>query len=320
MSSIADLGLNMRAAQVLRKAEDEADSLSVRDTGVGGEGRVYDFGVETHGSLGAGLMLARICMADLADISIHPADRSLVDCPLVQVRTDEPMAACLASQYAGWPVQVGKYFAMGSGPMRIRRGREQVLMDVDAADPDTDVAVGVLESDRLPDNEIFDAIAAECSVDPDTLYLAVAPTRSIAGTLQIVARSVETAMHQLHSRGGNLQGVRSAVGTAPLPPPAKEFVAALGRTNDAILYGGSVTLWVDDPSILDLVDQLVSSAASDWGRPFAEIFKAYDHDFYKVDSGLFAPARITVVDLKSGRCRTAGEFRGDCLTGWFDRA
>ena len=47
--------------------------------------------------------------------------------PAVQVASDDPVLACMASQYAGWQVSVGKYFAMGSGPMRAAYGKEAAL-------------------------------------------------------------------------------------------------------------------------------------------------------------------------------------------------
>ena len=47
-------------------------------------------------------------------------------CPVVQVSSDNPVLACMASQYAGWQVSVGKFFAMGSGPMRAAWGKEEL--------------------------------------------------------------------------------------------------------------------------------------------------------------------------------------------------
>ena len=43
-----------------------------------------------------------------------------------------------------------------------------------------------------------------------------------------------------------------------------------------------------------------SSASRDYGRPFAEMLAAYNHDFYHVDPLLFSPAEITFVNLDTG--------------------
>jgi methenyltetrahydromethanopterin cyclohydrolase len=44
----------------------------------------------------------------------------------------------------------------------------------------------------------------------------------------------------------------------------------------------------------ELAEKLPSGTSRDYGRPFAEIFKAYKGDFYKIDGSLFA-------------CRSAGD-------------
>ena len=100
-----------------------------------------------------------------------------------------------------------------------------------------DVCVGVLETGKLPPEEICLDIANKCGVSPDRLTLLVARTASLAGTVQIVARSVETALHKLHTLGFELNRIQFAEGVAPLPPLATDDLTAIGWTNDAILYG-----------------------------------------------------------------------------------
>jgi methenyltetrahydromethanopterin cyclohydrolase len=121
--------------------------------------------------------------------------------------------------------------------------------------------------------------------------------------VQIVARSVETALHKLHELGFDLNRVVHGTGWAPLPPPSNGDLAAIGRTNDAILYGGFVELVVtgDDASLQEIGPRVPSSASPDFGRPFAEIFARYDHDFYRVDRQLFSPAVVTFHNRDTGR-------------------
>ncbi len=222
------------------------------------------------------------------------------------------------SQYAGWPVKLEKFFAMGSGPMRSRRGREEILTEFSAHDA-TSLAVGSLECDQLPDCKVAEMIADECEVLPAELWLAVAPTRSLAGCVQVVARSIETTLHKMHAVGMDLNMVHSGYGIAPLPPPTPDFALGIGRTNDSILYGGSVTLWMDgdDSDLQKLGPKLPSKSSCDFGLPFAEVFKRYEYDFYKVDPGLFSPASVTLVNLKSGHSWTFGTQRGDLVTRSF---
>ena len=178
-----------------------------------------DFGIHTRGNLAAGRLLARLCMADHATIDLVPVDPdTMVVANGVQVQTDFPLVACLGSQYAGWPVQTDDFFAMGSGPMRMARGREEALKHLSLTEKPTSV-VGVLECDQLPSESAIELIASDCGVSTEQVFLAVAPSTSIAGSYQVVARSIETAMHKMHELKYDVTKIVSATGFAPLPPP-----------------------------------------------------------------------------------------------------
>jgi methenyltetrahydromethanopterin cyclohydrolase len=109
--------------------------------------------------------------------------------------------------------------------------------------------------------------------------------------------------------------VVSGFGSAPLPPVAKDDLGAVGRTNDAILYGGRVVLWVqgDDEQITDLGPKVPASASPDYGAPFRNIFEYYQMDFYKIDPMLFSPAEIVFCNLKSGNSFAFGRVESDVL-------
>ena len=310
--------LNDGAFRLYQETLTNAESWRVQIRKLANEATVVDFGVNTPGGIRAGLMLASICMSGRAEITLHPANATIGPWSQIQVATDDPVHACMASQYAGWPVKKDKFFAMGSGPMRTKRGKEHVLKSLNISDA-SPYAVGVLECDSLPDESIAELIAQECGVETENTVICVAPTRSIAGTVQVVARSVETSMHKLFELGFDLSSIVSGYGTAPLPPPALDFVQGIGRTNDAILYGGHVTLWVNaqDDQIQGIGPKVPSLASRDYGVPFAKTFKKYDYDFYKVDPGLFSPAMLTIVNLKSGHSYRYGSLRPDIVSESF---
>ncbi len=312
------MGLNAAAERITNRCIEQAASLRIATKQLDCGTTLIDFGVGVRGGIEAGLELARICLADYASVSLQPAEPGTWPSPLIQVFTDHPVKACMGAQYAGWPVQLEKFFAMGSGPMRSLRGREHVLEAMNLVDDEAS-AVGVLECDKLPNDDVCRMIAAECKVEPEKLTLCVAPTRSLAGTVQVVARSVETSLHKLFELGFDLTKIVSAHGSAPLSPPAPDFAEGIGRTNDAILYGGRVTLWVeaDDADLERLGPKVPSGSSKDWGRPFAEIFRDYKFDFYQVDPGLFSPAEVTLHNLTTGKTHRFGTLRPDVLAKSF---
>ncbi|WP_372725598.1 methenyltetrahydromethanopterin cyclohydrolase [Novipirellula sp.] len=308
--------LNQRTNELFMRLAADASSLQCLVSEIGG-GTVLDAGIHTRGSLRAGIQLARLCMADQAEIRIAPCDAATLGSNnAVFVCTDEPLQACLAAQYAGWPVQTDHYFAMGSGPMRAARGREETLIELKLVES-ADSVVGVLESDKLPDAEVIAMIADQCGVAANQVRLAIAPSTSIAGSVQVVARAIETAMHKLHELKFDVTNIVSATGHAPLPPPAKpgDTVAGIGRTNDAVLYGATVSLWVDcdDDAVEAIAAKVPSNTSADYGQPFAKTFKKYDYDFYKVDPMLFSPAVVTIHNLRSGRTWNHGKIATDVL-------
>lgn len=307
-----NLELNELASQLVEEITDSPEDLRIGMVQVGDHGLLLDFGVETEGGLEAGCALASVCMSGLADIVVAPGLLGDIGWQQVVVQTDSPVAACLFSQYAGWQVQVDKFFAMGSGPMRAVAAKEP-LFDKLWYREESEQVVGVLETGKLPGADVFDYIAEE--TETEDVVLCVAPTSSMAGNLQVVARSVETALHKLYELGFDVNRIRSAVGSAPLPPLAKNDMEGIGRTNDAILYGGRVTLWVkgDDESIEELIARVPSVSSPAYGRPFLEIFEAAGRDFYKIDPLLFSPAEIVLQNVDTGRVHIAGRVNVDVL-------
>ena len=92
--------------------------------------KIIDCGVKTPGGLQAGLALARVCLAGQAEVTLAAGEVAGIGCPSVVVNSDAPVLACMASQYAGWQIEVGKFFAMGSGPMRAAYGKEDLFAHV----------------------------------------------------------------------------------------------------------------------------------------------------------------------------------------------
>jgi methenyltetrahydromethanopterin cyclohydrolase len=308
--------LNARAWQLCARLPELADELRIGRREIGGA-TCWDCGIELEGGLHAGLVMARTCLAGLADVQLAVTPNMPGTGLSVQITTDQPVAACVASQYAGWRIQENGYFAMGSGPMRALAATE-AMFDTIGGDS-AEVAVGVLETRDWPPADAVRSMANHCHVATDRFCLLLAPTASQAGTVQVVARSVETALHKLMELKFDLSRIVSAAGIAPLPPVAPNDTAGIGLTNDAILYGAQVTLWVrgDDDSLGQLVERIPSSDSRDYGHPFSQIFARYENDFYRIDPLLFSPAEIRLVNLDSGLTFQAGAVNLDLLATSF---
>ena len=286
---------------------DDADALRIDVTrGTLGECRI-DGGLRAIGGIEAGRRIAEICLGGLGNVAIETTDTDSAWPFVVTVHTSQPVLACLGSQYAGWSLtgeDNGKrYSVLGSGPARAIGSSEKLFDELGYRDQASSGTL-VLEANDPPPPALVQQVAKACGLKPDRLTFINAPTSSLAGTVQIAARCLEVALHKSHELHFPLNHIVDGIATAPVPPPAPSFVAAMGRTNDAIIYGGSVHLFVSgaEEDARKLAEDMPSSASRDHGRPFAEIFKAYKGNFYDIDPLLFSPAQVGGVGMPA-RCR-----------------
>ena len=303
------MNLNDRAMEL---ADRLAADSEVKVTTLSNGTRLIDC---TTGGFAAGRGFAEICMAGLGSVAYAPVVIEGRWLPALTVTADRPAIACLAAQYAGWRVDRDGYFAMGSGPARALIRAEELYDDL-GWDEQASGAVLCLETREPPPAAVAGYVAERAGVPPSALTLVMAPTASIAGGVQIAARVVETALHKLHELDFDVRKVVAGYGSCPLPPVAKDDMAALGRTNDAVLYGGQVHLTVDgddDDALRELVERLPASASSDYGEPFGKVFKDAEYDFYKIDPLLFSPGQIRLTSLGSGRSFEAGHVNLEVL-------
>jgi methenyltetrahydromethanopterin cyclohydrolase len=310
-----DLGLNRRAAALADAMAADADALRVGVSHLDNGARLIDCGIDAEGGLEAGRRLSEICLAGRATVSVTTAELGPLMLPAVRVITDDPVSACLASQYAGWAIQRDGYFAMGSGPARCLSRAEEQLFDRLAYVERADRAVLVLEGRTPPSPAIAAYVAERCGVEPRALTLLIAPTASVAGCVQIAARSVETALHKLMELGFDLTKIRSGAGLCPIAPVAKNDLRGIGWTNDCILYGARsyLTVRATDQEIDAVAERLPASSSADYGTPFYDIFNRYDRQFYKIDKMLFSPAEVTINNLLTGRVIRRGHVNPDVL-------
>ena len=312
---MTDLGMNERAWTLADRLVAQAAELRIAVHVLASGSRVVDAGADVPGGFAAGLGLAELCMGGLGHVEFASLMIGGEAWPGVNVWTDHPAESCMASQYAGWAINPEGFFAMGSGPLRAKARVERELFGRLGYAESATRGVLVLEGRALPTDSVVTWVAAKAGLAPDALTFAVAPTASLGGGVQIVARVLETGLHKMETIGFDVTRVVSAMGTAPLPTTARSDMRAIGRTNDCILYGGQAryTVRAEDAELDELARRLPASASADYGTPFYDIFKRYDNDFYKIDPMLFSPAEVWLTSATSGRTFHAGKVDPEVL-------
>ncbi|MCK5925193.1 MAG: methenyltetrahydromethanopterin cyclohydrolase [Methylococcales bacterium] len=315
--------VNKLSQPLVQELLDNADKLRLEIQTLDNGCIIIDAGIDAPGGLEAGRIITEICLGGLGTVSISH-NPQIENWPVtINVHTSNPILACLGSQYAGWSLSHDKYYALGSGPARAMATKTveeddepvEALYNELSYQDNAEETVLVIENDKIPPVEIIEKIAIACDVDPEDLTIIVTPTSSLAGCVQVVGRVLEVAMHKAHELKFPLEDIVDGSGSAPLCPPHPDFVQAMGRTNDAILFAGQVHLYVNgsDEAAEKLAKELPSSTSKDYGKPFASVFKEYDYDFFKIDGMLFSPAKVIVTALESGNSFHAGKLDYDLL-------
>lgn len=312
--------LSPAAVRLANLMEEQAAIIGARVTRIAGGARLIDAGIEAPGSFAAGRLYAEATMGGYGRVEIAARSLGPAVIPEARVTVDRPLVACLGSQYAGWKVSVGRFFAMGSGPARAIAAAEPLFERFGLRAP-PEPTVLLLETDRLPGAEVADLVAGRCGIAPGDLTLVAAPTGSLAGCTQVAARSVETALHKLMELGFDVGTVVAGCGSCPVAPGIPDTLQAIGRTNDAVLYGADVSLWVlaEDAAVEAILERVPSCASREHGRLFCDLFREHG-DFYSIDPLLFSPARVTLVNAATGRVFSAGRLDDPTLLRSFGLA
>ena len=322
MTGAPALSVNARAATLIESLKSAAAELKIGVArGERGE-TLIDAGSRMRGSIAAGMAIAEICMGGLGNLQLTSSAETPRWPWTLLVHSANPVVACLASQYAGWRLSHGEgrdgFFALGSGPARALARTEPLFETLAYRDVATSAAL-VMESPKPPPAAVVDKVAQACGLAPERLTFIYAPTQSLAGATQIVARVLEVALHKAHELKFPLDRIVEGMGAAPFAPPHPDLITAMGRTNDAIIYAGRVHLIVSGAATdaRALAEQLPSAGSRDYGQPFAEIFKRFKGDFYAIDPMLFSPAKVIVTALETGESFARGEVNADMLDASF---
>ncbi len=320
------ISVNQRAAAIVQQMIEDREALGLDVARLQNGATVLDAGIKVPGSLEAGILFASACLGGLGKISLaqqyfenrEAGGNFAFSLAAVTVSVNQPWIACMASQYAGWAIRLERYFAIGSGPARALYAGEGIYEKLGYRD-ESETAILMLEGRELPGEEVASYVAEKCGIRPARLTLLIAPTASLVGSVQVAARSVETGLHKLVELGFDIRRVLSAFGSCPLAPVAADDLHAIGRTNDAILYGAQVfySAQADDDELEKLIEKIPSDSARDYGIPFYDLLTRYKGDFYQIDPLLFSPAQVEINNVKSGRSFRAGRLNPSLIRASF---
>jgi len=305
------LSVNQGAYKLVQKLCSNPEEYKIKATKQESGATIIDAGIKTKGSFSAGRIITEITMGGLAKTRIQLNQYGDIQLPTITVQTDHPATATLAAQLAGWQIRKPEFSAIVSGPGRALALKPKEIYDKIGYKDKADNAVIVLETNTHPFEELIEELASQCKVKPSKFVAILSPTNSIVGSVQISGRVVETAVHKLMKLGLNPNSIEYACGSAPIAPVHPNLADAMGRTNDAILYGGIAYCAVrhkDDESLKAIIAKAPSKASKQYGKPFKEILSRASNAIYKIDPFLFAPAMLIVNNLETGAVHTAGEI------------
>ena len=284
--------------------------------------------------LEAGQVLGFVCAGSRASMRVHrsPLQTGGVELPYAEVVMEDLPLAAMASQYAGLFIEPGgKFFGLGSGPMR-RFNRDEPFFKKHPNlrearvlnDPQWRV-FGVIETAETLTDEVFDFVADRIRIERERLVLLTASPKCLAGTTQVAMRVVETVGHIWHTKGWDVHQLRDGNGKTFIAPPAGKTAESLVRMNEGIAHTGDVIVTVSgvsDDELQARVKQLVFSSAYP-GATFREVLETCGGDVQKMfrEAPLaFAPGKVALVSAETGAKFSAGETTPETIAEAWESA
>ena len=310
------ISVNRLAFQILERLLSNPNIYNAKIEKNASGATLIDCGIKAKGGFEAGKAVTEVCLGGCGKAEITVQRYGELTLPTIFVYTDHPVIATLGSQFAGWQIKTEGYFAIGSGPARALALKPKEIYEKIAYRDEWEKAIVMLEANSHPPETVVKKIADDCNIETENLYFVLVPTESLTGSIQVSGRIVETGIHKLVKLGLNPNIFQNAWGYAPIMPVHPKFVKAMGRTNDAILYGGIAhytVAYTNEEELKQTVAKAVSEASESYGKPFIEIFKEAGYDFYKIDPNLFAPAAIIISNTKTGNTFKAGKINSEVL-------
>ncbi|MEM1900985.1 MAG: methenyltetrahydromethanopterin cyclohydrolase [Candidatus Nezhaarchaeales archaeon] len=309
------LSVNRLAMRIVQELMDEQEEYKVKVEKLACGATVIDTGLEALGGYLAGIKLTEICLGGLAKCWLIYQAYGGLELPAIVVATDHPAVSLLGCQLAGWMVRVGDFFAPSSGPARALALKPKKVFEKIGYKDVHNEAVIVMETTKKPTDEVAKKVADECKVSPQNLYIVLTTTASMAGSVQVSGRVVETGLYRLEYLGLDPNKVIFASGSAPVMPPHPDVGVSTAREEDALLYGGVGCYIIDeeDSKLMEYVTKAPATAWPDYGKTSYEALKAVNFDWSKLDPSFFTIGKFVVTSKRSGNTYIGGKIEPEIL-------
>lgn len=304
-----NLMVNEKAYNLLDVIETERKKMiveNVGDGGASGEVVVLDMGVTNNtrdvgNNVDFGIITAEATMGGFGKISIE-------NNKIYVSISSHPSIATLSCQMAGWRIKIGNEIAIGSGPAKIAARIPKETIERIGYFENAEKAALLLETNVMPDESTARKILEKTKAKK--VIVGAFRGDSMVGLINVLARVVEMGFYRMDYLKFDTNKCISGYGFVPIP---KLNADVMYTSNDALIYGADVTINVDGWDE-NLTDKISSSSSPAYGKPFKDIFTEAGGDFYKIDLGIFAPAKITINDVKSNKKYVSGYINQDIIS------
>jgi methenyltetrahydromethanopterin cyclohydrolase len=308
------VSVNQRAMEIVRRIIMDRETLNVGVSVLDNGSTIIDMGVNHTGGWSAAKHLVEVTLGGLGILQYGLIEMAGLELPQAEIYVEKPVTACLSCQLSGWPLPDLKtesgIVPLISGPVRAVVREDRFARAFSYQDRNDEVVVA-LQGGLIPDTRLTDYIAAKCGLDPKQVFILTAATGSVAGMVNVAARTLETTLWRLHELGFNPEKVITAWGKAPVPPVSKDEYKAMIRANTYIYYGGTVGLTVEceDEEITKILAAVpLSPETSDqYGTPFGKLLDEADGNIFQMTGFVHSVTKVIFYNAQTGKTFKCGE-------------
>ncbi len=309
------LSVNAEAMKIVRKILESPEALGVEVSRLPCGSTLIDMGQRARGSWQAGRYFTLVTVGGLGDLSFESFQLGAARLLAVRLMVDRPLEACMGCQVAGWRLVDEPDAPILAGPARTLNNPPDYHVRLSGYRDHAHEGVVTVQMSRPVTDDMALVMAKACDLAQENLFIMASRHACLVSTIQVPARGIETAMHRLALEGFDLGRIQQAFCTGPIPPLVDDELSSMGRINDALYYGGEVSLYVDaaDEILEPLVPTVVSEVSPLARRSFAELYRDAGYDFHAIPLDAHTPAVLHMTNVKSGRTFSAGRFDYEVL-------